>query len=162
MTILPGGSAGPDGDADRVGPAFDSTGEGVTPDIDLAFDSGTLPELRAEVQTHACRAGMPEGRAGDMVLAIHELAANAIRHGAGAGRLRMWNLAGVLHCRVDDGDPPAPGETGDAADTSSRAMMSSLPDMPGHGLWVVRQMADQMQILTGPRGTQAMVSFKLP
>lgn len=161
MITLPGGSAGPDGDADRAGPTFDSTGEGLTPDIDLAFDSGTLHVLRAEVQAHAYRAGMPEGRAGDMVLAIHELAANAIRHGAGVGRLRMWSLPGALHCRVDDGDPPAPGDTGDAA-ASGQAMMSSLPDTPGHGLWVVRQMADQMQILTGPRGTRATVSFKLP
>ena len=32
----------------------------------------------------------------DVVLAVHELAANAIRHGAGVGRLRVWNLVREL------------------------------------------------------------------
>jgi anti-sigma regulatory factor (Ser/Thr protein kinase) len=29
---------------------------------------------------HASQAGMPEGRARDLVLAVHQLAANAVRH----------------------------------------------------------------------------------
>jgi len=127
-----------------------STAEGVAPVVDLAFDSATLHVLRAEVQAHACQAGMPEDRAGDLVLAVHELTANAIRHGAGGGRLRMWNLGGALRCQVDDGDPPG------------QAVMNALPNMPGHGLWVVRQVADQVQILSGQRGTRATITFDLP
>ena len=34
--------------------------------------------------------------AGDVVLAVHELAANVVCHGGGKGRLRVWHLAG--HC----------------------------------------------------------------
>jgi len=127
-----------------------STADGVAPVVDLAFDSGALHVLRAEVQVHACQAGMPEERAGDMVLAVNELASNVIRHGAGGGRLRMWNLGGALRCQVDDGDPPG------------RAMTNALPEMPGHGLWVVRQVADQVQILSGQRGTCATITFNLP
>ena len=48
--------------------------------------------------------GLPDERAGEVVLAVHELAANVICHGGGKGRLRVWQPAGALHCQVDDGD----------------------------------------------------------
>jgi anti-sigma regulatory factor (Ser/Thr protein kinase) len=127
-----------------------STADGVAPVVDLVFDSGMLHVLRAEVQVHARQAGMPEERAGDMVLAVNELASNVIRHGAGGGRLRMWYLGEALRCQVDDGDPPG------------QAMTNTLPEMPGHGLWVVRQVADRVQILSGQGGTRATISFYLP
>ena len=72
------------------------------PILDQEFDSGTLYALRAAVQAHADRAGLPEDRASEVVLAVHELAANAITHGAGHGRLRMWDLTGALSCEVVD------------------------------------------------------------
>ena len=100
-----------------------------------------------------------------MVLAIHELVANAVQHGAGAGRLRIWALAGTLHCRVDDGarafDDPADPEDVKTAPT----MNSSSPNVvnawtiPGHGLWVVRQVADNLQVTSSPQGTSAAVTF---
>jgi anti-sigma regulatory factor (Ser/Thr protein kinase) len=93
---------------------------------------------------------MPGDQAADVVLAVHELAANAVTHGRETGRLRVWDLAGALHCQVDDGDPPAPGDP---------ARASRLPDPAGHGLWVVRHIADQMQIASGPRGTRVTVTF---
>ena len=120
------------------------------PALDLAFDSGLLSVLRARVHVHACRAGMPGDQAADVVLAVHELAANAISHGGGTGRLRVWGRPGALHCQVDDGDPPAPGDP---------ALASRLPDLAGHGLWVARQVADQLQIASGPRGTRVTVTF---
>ena len=139
------------------------------PVVDLAFDSGTLHVLRAEVQAHAGQAGMPGDRAANAVLAVHELAANVVQHGAGEGRLRIWRLPGALRCQVDDGDPPAPADpgleeliAGDATDAASPAAVSTLRHLPGHGLWVVRQVADQMQIVSGPHGTRAMITFDLP
>ena len=140
----PGEPAGP------AGLGADGTSGGGLPALDLAFDSGMLPVLRAQVHAYACRAGMPGDHVADVVLAVHELAANAVRHGGGTGRLRIWDLAGVLHCRVDNGDPPGPGDP---------AMASRLPDLAGHGLWVVRQVADQVQIDSGPRGTRVTITF---
>jgi anti-sigma regulatory factor (Ser/Thr protein kinase) len=125
----------------------------VPPTLDLAFDSGTLHVLRVEVLTHVCRAGWPEGRAGEVVLAVHELAANVIMHGWGEGRLRLWSVVGGLLCQVDDGDPPASGD-GVAPD--------SLPSVPGHGLWVVAQIADKVHTLSGPHGTSVTVTFGVP
>ena len=123
-----------------------------------------LQSARAQVRACASHAGFGEDEAEDVVLAVHELAANAVRHGGGAGRLRVWNLAGALYCQVDDGDLMA--SAGPEADhaglavtepkgSPDRASMVSLPCEPGHGLWVVQQLADQMQSLSGPGGTEA-------
>jgi len=136
------------------------------------FDSGTLHVLRADVQVLASRTGLDDHRVEDVVLAIHELAANAVHHGAGAGRLRIWNLAGALHCQVDDGrpafdGPAAPGAgDGDGWATepespSSPSAVSSWRATPGHGLWVVQQVADQLQVTSGAQGTRATVTFTL-
>ena len=148
-------------------------GEPGVPVLDLAFDSGTLTALRAGVKAQACEAGLPEARAEDVVLAVHELAANAVSHGAGAGRLRIWKLAGALQCQVEDGEPLASGhpaeppghlgrEAAGAADASGQTAEHPLPSRPGHGLWLVRQVADRMRILSGARGTRATVAFDLP
>ena len=77
----------------------------------------------------------------DVVLAVHELAANAIRHGAGVGRLRVWNLVRELCCQVDDGDPPRSegparhpaGSATSAADAHAKTLASSMSSAPGHG-----------------------------
>jgi two-component sensor histidine kinase len=142
----------------------------VALELDEEFDPGTLHGLRAKVLVQACRAGLSESRAADVVLAVHELAANTIRHGAGAGRLRVWNLVRELCCQVDDGDPPrsegpawAPaGSAARAADAHTRTLESSISSAPGHGLWLVRQVADRMSMVSGPGGTRVMVAFNLP
>ena len=147
--------------------------------LDQEFDSGTLYALRAAVQAHAGQAGLPEDRVGEVVLAIHELAANAIAHGAGHGRLRMWERAGALSCEIVDAGPvgagrptgpspgragrptgPSPGGAGRPTGPSEAA--DPWPAADGHGLWLVRQVADQLDLRSGPRGTQAVVTFALP
>jgi anti-sigma regulatory factor (Ser/Thr protein kinase) len=51
--------------------------------LELAFDSSSLDVLRSEVLVLSSQAGLPDDRARDVVLAVHELAANVICHGAG-------------------------------------------------------------------------------
>jgi anti-sigma regulatory factor (Ser/Thr protein kinase) len=126
--------------------------------LDQAFDSGTLYALRAAVQAHASQAGLPERRTDDLVIAVHELAANAVRHGAGAGRLRMWERDGAVHCQVDDSGSPASDE-----DVGPRGNVADRwPFLPGHGLWLVRLVADQISVFSGPGGTRAAIVFSLP
>ncbi len=78
------------------------------PVLDQEFDSGNLYALRAAVQAHVDQAGLSEDRASDVVLAVHELAANAIAHGAGHGRLRLWDLA--LRVELRDRGRRDPGD----------------------------------------------------
>jgi anti-sigma regulatory factor (Ser/Thr protein kinase) len=126
-----------------------------TPIVDVRFDSGGLAMLRVQLRACALAAGLPEDRVVDVVLAVHELASNAVRHGGGAGRLRVWNRAGSLQCQVDDdGDH---GKIVTAAPVT--ASVNSLPCEPGHGLWVVQQVADRMQSLSGSRGTSVTITF---
>lgn len=102
-------------------------------------------------------AGIPDDRAEEAVLAVHELAANAVVHGGGAGRLRVWNLAGALLCQVDDGglDDSGLDDLDDRA--QEQVAVNSLPCEPGRGLWVVRRVASQMQSLSGPAGTSVLI-----
>ena len=138
-------------------------GADIVPILDEGFDAGSLYALRQAVAAHTTQAGMPELRAGDIVLAVHELAVNAIRHGAGHGRVLIRAHDGALHCQViDDGTPQAT-----TAGTRPEPQTTSPDDAPwpsqhGHGLWFVRQVADQVSLHTGPNGTLAVASFTLP
>ena len=127
-------------------------GDPGDPILDQAFDAGTLYALRAAVAAHATEAGLPPGRADDLVIAVHELAANAVRHGAGHGRLRIWRSDQALLCEISDDGVPQTAKAPDAAQWRTE---------PGHGLSLVRQVADQTSLRSGPSGTLATISFAL-
>jgi anti-sigma regulatory factor (Ser/Thr protein kinase) len=133
--------------------------DGAPPVLDLGFDSGTLQTARARVRACVSHTGFPEDRVEDVVLAVHELAANAVCHGGGAGRLRIWNLAGALYCQVDDGDLLASAAAAKPKGSPDQVSLNSLPCEPGHGLWVVQQVSDQMQSVSGHGGTSVLIRF---
>ena len=56
----------------------------------LSFDRGSYRDVRALVVDVARQAGLTLARIDDLVLAVHELAANSVRHGGGRGVLRAW------------------------------------------------------------------------
>jgi anti-sigma regulatory factor (Ser/Thr protein kinase) len=145
------GPARPAGPAGPAAVRFDR-GAPARPILDEPFDSGTLHALRADTHAQACRAGLPEDRAVDAMLAVHELAANAVVHGAGRGRLRLWDLAGSLCCEIAEGNPP------DAAG----AARDPWPVADGHGLWLVHQVADQVEVVSSPQGSRVLVTFAPP
>lgn len=121
----------------------------MKPILDLTFDRDSLYALRAAVSAHAARAAMPSATVDDVVAAVHELATNAIRHGAGHGRLRMWSQDHSLHCQVaDDGSPLG---------TARRP--SPWPVKPPHGLWLAHRLANRLDLRSGSYGTIATISF---
>ena len=124
--------------------------------LDQRFDANSLSALRTAAQACAAQAGMPAERATDVVIALHELAANAVRHGAGSGRLRIWDQVGALYCRVDDdGAAGADGVAG-------QNLADGWPRERGHGLWLARQVADQLTLRSDSRGTSAVIIFSRP
>lgn len=138
-------------------------GADVAPILSQDFDGGSLYALRAAVAAHAIQAGVPESRARDIVLATHELAVNAIRHGAGHGQLLIRAHDGTLYCQVaDDGTPQAlrPGPGRESPATTDNSI--PWPSEHGHGLWIVRQIADHVSVQSGPGGTVATASFTFP
>lgn len=128
------------------------------PVLDQAFDSDSLYPLRAAVAAHASQAGLPDGRVRDVVLCVHELASNAVRHGAGHGRLRLWRTADAVRCEVTDEGPAREGPAREGTAPRDAALWRVEH---GHGLWLVRQVADQASVQAGPSGTVAAVSFSL-
>jgi anti-sigma regulatory factor (Ser/Thr protein kinase) len=127
--------------------------------LDYWFYAGTLPGLRRAVLAEALAAGLPRDRAGDVVLAMHELAANAVRHGGGAGRAQVQVVDGALHCRVSDGGP---GSAGGRARPVAAVAVRPWLFQPGHGLWLVRNIADDLAVAPSPAGSQVTVVFALP
>lgn len=127
--------------------------------LDRAFDADTLSSLRAAVLAEAAVAGMSGDRAADVMLAVHELAANAVFHGAGAGRLAMLVRNGRLFCQVSDAGRSR-------ADTRAAGNGSGPPQpwpiQRGHGLWVVHATADQVSVSFGSSGSQVTAVFTLP
>lgn len=75
--------------------------------MELHFIAATLHVVREAVAVRAAKAGMAQERVSEVTLAVHELAANAVRHGAGWGRLRMDVTGGALRCEVSDAGRPA-------------------------------------------------------
>jgi anti-sigma regulatory factor (Ser/Thr protein kinase) len=112
--------------------------------LDDHFDASTLHLLRDRVAACATAAGMPQERVMDVILAVHELAANAVRHGAGAGRVLIRAAAGALRCQVvDSGQGEGP-----------------WPVRPGHGLWIVGTVADEVIASPGLHGSQVTAMFR--
>lgn len=89
----------------RAAAGRERSGQGLPPGsvlLEQDFDAGSLYVLRAAVSAHGADVGLDRGRLYDLVTVAHELAANAVRHGAGRGHLRLWLDGGLLHCEVSD------------------------------------------------------------
>ncbi len=127
----------------------------LTP-LDQAFDAGSLYALRAAVTAHAAAAGLGRFQVYDVTAVAHELAANAVTHGAGHGRLRLWSDDKFLYCQVSDDGRGGPVDGTDGTDGAT-----SWPAEHGHGLWLTRQIADHVSLSHGPAGTTATVRFPL-
>jgi anti-sigma regulatory factor (Ser/Thr protein kinase) len=121
--------------------------------VDLAFAEPDLFRLRAEVAAHVAMVG-DEDLIHRVLIVSSELATNAVRHGGGSGRLRLWTDGQVLVCEVSDTGAgitdPNPGA--DRPDPMARG---------GRGIWFARQLADRFDLITGASGTTATASFRL-
>lgn len=153
--------------------------------LEQEFNAGSLYALRSAVSAHAAAAGLSRHRVYDVTAAAHELAANAVLHGAGHGSLRLWAQDAYLCCAVADdglagnGDAPAvageeeavPGDgpagsgggpAAPAGDAGARADGGApWPVVHGHGLWLVREIADDVRIERGRRGTVITLRFAI-
>ena len=125
----------------------------TTPVLDQSFDADAMVRLRSAVGAHAAELGAGT-RLEDVVLIAHELAGNAVRHGGGRGRLRLWRDDFVLLCRVSDSGP--------GLDDAARAGFElPPPEAPGgRGLWIVRRLAT-VRIDTGTTGTTITAALTL-
>jgi anti-sigma regulatory factor (Ser/Thr protein kinase) len=113
--------------------------------VDQPFDGAGLYSLRATIAAHASRLGAPVAMVDRLIIVASELATNAIRHGGGAGRLRLWRTGPVLFCRVSDEGPGI-------ADAASGQAPPSPTAAGGRGMWICRQLADDLIVDSGSGG----------
>jgi serine/threonine-protein kinase RsbW len=117
--------------------------------LDLAAG---LIEIRRLVRSVARR--VMSSRAGDVVLATHEVAMNALTHGQGQGAVRIWSADDELVCEVED---HGPGIWDLLAGTRQPAPHRDR----GRGLWIARQLSDRLEIETTPHGALVRLRWRL-
>jgi anti-sigma regulatory factor (Ser/Thr protein kinase) len=89
----------------------------------------------------------------DLVLSVNEAATNSILHGGGRGTLRMWSTPAAVWSEVSDRGwltdplagrhPPGPG-------------------LEAHGLWLINQLCDLVQLRSAPGRTTVRMRVDLP
>lgn len=121
----------------------------------MKFTVDHLPDVRRLVASHARKAGLHEDNVGDFVVAVNEVATNAVRYGSADADLRLWVDGGEMVVEIcDNGEwhPEAP---------PGQAVPS--PDAEGGmGLWVTRLICTAVHIKTGVGGTVVRLHMALP
>jgi anti-sigma regulatory factor (Ser/Thr protein kinase) len=120
-----------------------------------AFDHSGVTALRHSIASAAATAGLGGDRLDDFVVAVNELLTNAVRHGGGGGRVRLWRQDGAVVCEVRDDGPGLPPGRADHQDRPA-------PDQPGGwGLWLAGRLTDSFSTVTGD-GTTVRISSRIP
>jgi anti-sigma regulatory factor (Ser/Thr protein kinase) len=126
---------------------------GPTSDATYHTYRSDLSQVRALVLQQARAAGLAEDRAIDLVLAVSEVAANTLRHTKSSGTLAIWHDADEVVCEVHDegviSDPFA----------GQRKPLDNASG--GHGLWIVRQVCDRVELNSDARGTTIRMHMAL-
>jgi anti-sigma regulatory factor (Ser/Thr protein kinase) len=110
-----------------------------------------LASVRRLVAGHARRAGLTADRTIDLVLAVNEIAANTISHTTGSGTLQIWHTPEEIACHMHD--------QGEITDPLAGRVRHG-PDDRGHGLWLVNQVCDLVELRTGPAGTTVRMHMR--
>ena len=113
-----------------------------------------LAAIRAVVHRYALQAGLPEARAIDLTLAVSEVAANTVKHAKSPGSLRIWYDATEIVCQIQD--------EGIITDPRAGRRQASLDALGGHGLWIVNQVCDQVEMRSDETGTTIRLHMILP
>jgi serine/threonine-protein kinase RsbW len=131
--------------------------DGAVPLLECKFDRASLAALRSELGRCGAANGLTEPALPNVVLAINEIATNAVRYAGGHGQLQLWRFEDNLFCRVADDGPGIPPHH---LDQSHRPRPGYIG---GHGLWLARQISDSIAVETDRlSGTCVLLRFALP
>lgn len=109
------------------------------------FGPRDLSDVRRLVAACLRAGSIPVRRAHEVVLAVHEVAANSICHGGGDGVLRLWHEDERVVIEIQDA-----GTVGDPL-VGRRPPSPTAPG--GRGVWLAHQLCDLVQLRSGPGGT---------
>jgi anti-sigma regulatory factor (Ser/Thr protein kinase) len=112
---------------------------------EFRYDVDGLHAVRDLVLAHTFRAGLGDVQARRLVLAVHEAAANSVRHGGGDGVLRIWAQDGALVCEIAD--------RGWVTDPLAGRVRPLQRAGGGRGVWIINQLCDLVQLRSSADGT---------
>ena len=138
-------------DGDGAVPAAPASDHGDPMSYTYSTDLGAI---RAVVHRYALQAGLTEARAIDLVLAVSEVAANTVKHAKSPGSLKIWYDASEIVCQIHD--------EGVITDPLAGHRQPSLDAQGGHGLWIVNQVCDQVELQSDENGTTIRLHMNLP
>ncbi len=112
-----------------------------------------LHSVRDLVASYAAGAGMASERTPELVLAVSEVAANTLRHTTAGGTVQIWHTGGEVVCQIED--------SGRIADPLAGRVRPAADQPGGHGLWLVNQVCDLVEVRTGETGTTVRLRMSL-
>jgi anti-sigma regulatory factor (Ser/Thr protein kinase) len=116
------------------------------PDLRITFSAWQLHEVRTAVEEALRAAGYGRSRAEDLVLAVNEVATNAVEHGASEAELAIWTSSGSgVVCEIHD--------RGVLADPLPGLQAPHPSDPRGRGVWIARQLCDTLHVWADRWGT---------
>ena len=125
---------------------------GYPPLCALRFGADDLRQVRRMTAQWAARAGLRDSRADDFVIAVNEIATNAVRYGSPAARLLL---------RVT-GEKMAEAEVRDVGRWQARTRTApATAERGGMGLPLVRRVCDAVEIRAGDDGTTVTLRMRL-
>jgi anti-sigma regulatory factor (Ser/Thr protein kinase) len=127
--------------------------EPTVPPRTLEFDLDALAATRELVARAGQEAGLSRERGEDLVLAVHEVATNSVRHGGGRGLLRVWREPGALVCEIRD--------RGRIEDPLAGRRRPRGEQTTGYGLWLANQLCDLVQLRCDAAGNVARLHMYL-
>lgn len=112
-----------------------------------------LASVRAFAAQQAGRTGLPQDRVLDLVLAVGEVASNTFLHTAAGGTISIWSAENELVCQVQD--------SGYIADPLAGLRRPTADAGGGHGLWLVHQVCDLVELRSVPGQTDIRLHLRL-
>jgi anti-sigma regulatory factor (Ser/Thr protein kinase) len=115
------------------------------PDVFLRYNTFELSRVRRAVEDAVRDSRLDAERAEDMVLAVNEIATNAVEHGSAQAELFVWASDDELVCELhDEGDLALP----------LIGLAPPHPSQPrGRGTWIARQLCDALHVWHDDSGT---------
>ena len=112
-----------------------------------------LTELRHAVAAELHRVDLPRWRAYEFTVAVSETAGNAVQHGRPPVTVLLWCTPRRVLCTVTD--------SGVGFDYPLSGYLSADPGRPGMGLYLTRQLTDQVNVCWTPEGFTVRLALVL-
>ena len=120
----------------------------------MTFQAADLPLVRRRTASWALRVGMAADVADDFVIAVNEIATNAVRHGSPEATLRLWPDGRACLAEIRD--------QGRWPEADGAGMPARRPaEHGGMGLEVARMVCDDLRVQATRSGTQVRLRMKL-